>query len=194
MCCIDCVILASGYSRRMGSNKLLLPLGKSTVIGSFLESFPYELFQQVILVYTDERVKAAVSHLPVTFCYNDTPGKGKSYSIRKGLTISTAADGIMFLVADQPLLSRSTLALLISVFIQDRRFIVVPEIEGKNANPVIFPCRFRNDLLSLKNDSGGKLVIARHCNEVRSVVMHSAEEFIDIDTPQQYQQVVSLWS
>lgn len=50
----------------MGSNKLLLPLGKSTVIGSFLESFPYELFQEVILVYSDDRVKAAVSHLPVT--------------------------------------------------------------------------------------------------------------------------------
>lgn len=190
---IDAVILASGRARRMGANKLLLPLGTSTVIASFLELFPFDLFQKTILVYSDNRVKTAVSHLPVIPCYNDNPDSGKSYSIRKGLEISAAEDGIMFLVADQPLLSRATLVTLIKVFNDDRRFIVVPQINGERANPVIFPCCFRAELLDLKGDSGGRLVISRHPGQVRTVSMHSPEEFIDIDTPQQYQKVVSLW-
>ncbi len=55
---VDAIIMASGLSRRMGCNKLLLPLGDSTVVEQFLGRFPYALFQKVIVVYGDRQVAA----------------------------------------------------------------------------------------------------------------------------------------
>ena len=73
MCKIDGVILAAGLSKRMGTNKLLLPLGDATILDRFLERFPFARFDNVILVYSDEQVAAIAGRFPMTLCPNRQP-------------------------------------------------------------------------------------------------------------------------
>lgn len=190
---IDAIILASGLSRRMGGNKLLLPLGHTTVIGHFLSCFPYELFEKVILVFSDERVKEIGKKYPVEICYNTTPEHGKSHSIQIGLQASEAEDGTMFFVADQPLLQASTIAKLVVEFKHNKDAIVVPSVHGKTANPVIFPSDCRTALLRLKGDCGGRQIVWQNLHRVSFISFDSEDEFVDIDTLPIYKKVINQW-
>ncbi len=192
---LDTIIMASGLSRRMGCNKLLLPLGKSTVVGQFLAHFPYALFQKVIFVYSDTQVAAIAGNYPVVLCHNEDPEAGKSHSIQLGLSMSTAEDGIMFAVADQPLLTGCTIQTLVAMFYrQDAKKIIVPEVAGRPANPVIFPAACRSEFTELHGDAGGRQLIVKEPGRVCSVVFAAGGEFCDVDTPEKYRQVVSQWA
>lgn len=191
---IDVIILASGLARRMGCNKLLLPLGGSTVIGQFLSRLPYALFQNVIVVYGKREVAAIAGEYPVQLCYNENPEAGISQAIQLGLSVSAAEEGMMFAVADQPLLTGGTIARLIEMFYKKNcQEIIVPEVGGRPANPVIFPTAFRNELAALRGDSGGRQLLSKQPERVCYVPFISGEEFCDVDTPENYQQVVVKW-
>ena len=192
---LDTVIMASGLSRRMGCNKLLLPLGKSTVVEQVLSRFPYALFQKVIFVYSDRQVAAIAGKYPVALCHNQSPQAGKSNSIQLGLSMCTADDGIMFAVADQPLLTGATIRTLVEMFCRlDCKKIIVPEVAGRRANPVIFPVSCRREFAELRGDSGGRQLIARELGRVCAVPFTTGDEFCDVDTPEKYQQIVKKWS
>lgn len=192
MCKINAIILASGLSKRMGVNKLLLPLGNSTVINHFLRHFPYKLFQKIIFVFSDRQVGDIAAQFPVFLCHNDSPEYGKSRSIHLGLEVCTASDGIMFAVADQPLLKSTTIYKLVNEFKMNSTSIILPEVDGRPGNPVIFPADCAAELQQLRGDSGGRQVIQQHLKRVRSIPFESADEFVDIDTPGIYQKVVAL--
>jgi molybdenum cofactor cytidylyltransferase len=192
---VDAVILAAGFSKRMGCNKLLLPLGNSTVVGQFLKRFPFALFQKVILVYRDPQVASIARKYPVVLCQNQNPEAGKSYSIQQGLAVSTAKGGVMFAVADQPRLTSSTIKTLLEVFCENKsKKIVVPEVAGKSANPVIFPARCRGEFAELHGDSGGRQLIIKQPERVCYVSFASGKEFFDVDSPENYQQLLAEWS
>jgi molybdenum cofactor cytidylyltransferase len=191
---IDAVVLASGLSRRMGTNKLLLPLGKSTLFEHVLTSFPFELFDRVIVVAADAEVIEIAGRYPVRICCNTEPEKGKSHSIRLGLAATNADTPVMFTVADQPLLSSTTIRKLVYHFSGEHGKIVMPEVNGTPANPVIFPADLRGELENLQGDKGGRLVITQHPERVSTVYCSSPEEFYDIDTPESYQQLMAEWN
>ncbi|TKB26313.1 hypothetical protein FCL47_11355 [Desulfopila sp. IMCC35006] len=192
---LDTIIMASGLSRRMGGNKLLLPLGESTVVGHFLSRFPYALFQKVIFVYSDREVAAIAGNYPVVLCQNEDPEAGKSHSIQLGLAMSTAEDGIMFAVADQPLLTGRTIQTLVALFYrQGGKKIIVPEVAGRRANPVIFPAACRSEFSQLHGDAGGRQLIVKEPGRVCPVPFTAREEFFDVDTPERYRQLVTQWS
>ena len=194
MCRLDAIILASGLSRRMGCNKLLLPLGNSTVIDQFLCRFPYAHFQKVIVVYCDQQVATIAGNYPTTLCYNQYAKAGKSHSIQLGLSASTAEDGVMFAVADQPLLSCDTILKLVKIFSKNNSTkIVVPKVAGRPANPVIFPASCRSGFADLQGDSGGRQLILRQPERVCYVSFASEDEFCDVDTPENYQKILVKW-
>lgn len=192
-CKVDAVVLAAGCSKRMGSNKLLLPLGQGTLLGQFLSNFPFSYFQRVIGVYSDDRVAAIFSRYPVTLCANPHPEEGKSRSIRLSIAASSGGDGVMFSVADQPLLSKTTIVKLLESFSLHREKIVVPYNGGKPANPVIFPSALLPELKRLQNDDGGKDIISKHRHLVHAVDIPEADEFVDIDTPETYCELLEKW-
>ncbi len=192
---LDAVIMASGLSRRMGCNKLLLPLGQSTVVEQFLRRFPFNLFQKVIFVFSDPQVAAIAGKYPVILCHNHDPEAGKSRSIQLGVSKSIAEDGILFAVADQPLLTGTTIQVLVETFSgHNCEKIIVPEVAGRPANPVIFPAVCRSEFVELERDSGGRQLIDKDPQRVRSVLFVSEDEFCDVDTPEKYQQILVKWS
>lgn len=190
---VDAILLASGQSRRLGSNKLLLPLGNSTVIGQLLSRFPYADFARVILVWNDPQVADIAKMFPVTLCHNTSPETGKSRTIQLGLTAGSSENGVMFAVADQPLLKPVTISRLAAEFRKNPNSIIHPEVNSRPANPVIFPADLRSELQKLTGDSGGRELIRRYPERVRAVSFTSDDEFSDIDTHDKYQRVEARW-
>lgn len=194
MCRIDAVILAAGLSERMGTNKLLLPLGNSTVISQFLGQFPFAQFENVIVIYHDQQVADIARTFPLSLSHNDNPRAGKSHSIKLGLAATNSLNGILFAVADQPLLKPDSISRLIDTFCDNLQRIVLPEVNGSLANPVIFPAELRSELQEMEEDQGGRELIRRYPERILSVPCVSEHEFYDIDTLAMYQTVVALWN
>lgn len=191
---LDAVILAAGLSRRMGCNKLLLPLGESTVFGHFLAKFPYPFFARVIVVVTDRAVEDIARPFPVQISHNTRPEMGKSSSIRLGLEAGEGQRGVLFSVADQPLLTGATIMKLVEVFRTHPTRIVLPKVADTPASPVIFPADLRSALQDLRGDEGGRKVVQRHGERVLAVGFSSPDEFCDIDTDDHYQDILKRWN
>jgi len=187
---LEAVILAAGLSRRMGCNKLLLPLGDSTVIGRFLGRFPYDLFAEVNVVYADPQVGEIARRFPVGLIANLEPETGKSTSIRLGLLAGSPRRGVLFSVADQPLMTAATISKLAVTFRKTPGKIILPTTEGAPANPVIFPADLRPELLQLTADEGGSRIIRSHHQRVLTVPFGCGDEFFDMDTEREYQEIL----
>jgi molybdenum cofactor cytidylyltransferase len=189
---LNAIIMAAGQSHRFGTNKLLLPLQGKPVIRHLLDQFPFPLFQQVVLVYSHEQIRTIAQDYPLILCHNDRPSLGKWQTIQLGLESCDDAAGTLFLVADQPLLKKTTIVTLAETFRHDPTRIIRPVIGRKPGNPVFFPKSCLQELKSLQGDIGGRTVIHNHSDLVISVPFVDPLEFIDIDTPETYNKLTEL--
>jgi len=95
----------------------------------------------------------------------------------------------MFMVGDQPFLNPLVINTLIAIFKENPRHIIVPVYNGKRGNPVIFPSQFKNDLLTLSGDGGGRIIIEKSRNSVKLVEIGDSSVGCDIDTQEEYEKI-----
>ena len=99
------VILAAGSSRRMGSQKLLLPFGQNTIIGTVIDNVLNSSVENVMVVLgaNQEKVRDAIGNLPVRFCYNKEHEKGMLSSVICGIrALPQEAVAALIFLGDQP--------------------------------------------------------------------------------------------
>jgi len=181
------IILASGFSKRMRQDKLLLPVKNIPLIERVIRAAKQSLLDEIILVYQHERVKTVAERLRITTALNTAAAEGQSAAIRLGvLSARPDARAFMFLVGDQPYLNSDIINRLTAVWRQNRDSIIVPIYNGKPGNPVIFPAQLREKLLALRGDSGGRTLIQKMPDRVCAVPVSSLAAGIDVDTPQDY--------
>src|SRR4051812_30983807 len=85
---VTAIVLAAGLSKRMGSiNKLLLQYKGKTIIETTLINILASKIDEVIVVtgHEEEKVQAAIQHLPVTIIHNSDYAKGMTTSIQIGI-------------------------------------------------------------------------------------------------------------
>lgn len=197
---ISAVIMASGKSERMGENKLLLKYRGVTFIENILEKVMNEKFYEVAVVVSDGEVKkkcqdfiekfnkkndSGTAGRNIYIVENREPEKGQSESIKLGLKILRKCSGYMFFSGDQPFLSTDTIKKMRKNFKEGA--ITVPEYNGKKGLPTIFGENFKNELLELEGDTGGKPVIKRNKEKIRIVKIENPDEGKDIDTKTDYE-------
>ena len=187
---LGCVVLAAGNASRFGRNKLSEPFRGKPLIQWALEAVPTDRLGPVyadvpapvcvVTQYPDVRMLAAAFGFDGVF--NEAPESGISHSVVLGTqALMHRCGGLMFLVADQPLLRRQTVADLADRFLADPTRIVVPTAGERRGNPCVFPAALYPELLALTGDRGGKAVIRRHPELVVEVQV-PAEELFDVDT------------
>ena len=187
---LGCVVLAAGNAVRFGRNKLAEDFRGKPLIQWALEAVPADRLGPVyaevpapvcvVTQYPDVRMLAAAFGFGGVF--NEAPELGISHSVVLGTrALMHRCGGLMFLVADQPLLRRETAAALADCFLADPTRIVVPAAGDRQGNPCIFPAALYPELLVLTGDRGGKAVIRCHPELVVEVPVPE-EELNDVDT------------
>lgn len=179
--------MASGFSRRMEKNKLILDLGGMPVIERVIKSVKESKVDNIIMVYRDDNVKKIGIRNGIECIYNDKAEYGQSQSIKLGIQHSPkGTSGFMFLVGDQPFLNADTINTLIGVFKEKKYPIIVPEYKGKRGNPVVFSAKLKNELLNIDGDNGGRSIVRKRHEDVR--VVHFSDSIVgqDIDTWEEY--------
>ena len=185
---IGCVIMAAGSAVRFGSNKLATLLDGQSLIRRALEAIPTEMAQQTVVVTQYPEISMLAKEYSFTDIFNEHSEKGISETVKLGLSHLLDCDGVLFQVADQPLLQRETVAALIDFWQQHPDCIAALGHNGQRGNPCLFPARFFPELMALEGDRGGSAVIRRH-PEALLLLEADAQQLADADTPEQLDQL-----
>src|SRR3954470_18901922 len=141
------LILAAGRSTRMGGpNKLLEEINGKPLVRHVAEHVLASRAKPVIVVtgHQKERVERALAGLPVTFVHNPDFAEGLSTSLKAGIAaVAADADGAIVCLGDMPQVSAKLIDRLIAAFDPARgALVVIPTIDGKRGNPVLWSRRF----------------------------------------------------
>ena len=180
---LGCVVMAAGNARRYGDNKLAAQLRGRSLILRALEAVPTEAIDSAVVVTQYPEIMRLAGEFHFAAVYNEHPDYGISHTIELGLTGLRDCDGVMFLVSDQPLLRRKSVAALARLWKSHPDSIAALSHGGVRGNPCVFPARFYPELLELTEDRGGNAVIRRH-EEDLVLLEVDARELTDVDTPE----------
>ena len=189
---ISAIILASGYSKRMGKNKLLLKYNGKSLIEHTIDTVSSCGFSEVILVAREEEIIEIGIRNYLKVIKNENATKGITESIKLGILNTRNAEGYMFFTADQPFLDVATIRALQNKFAENSAYIIVPTCDGKRGSPVIFPSIYKEDFLKLQGDVGGKIIINKNLEKVKFVELQDSSKLFDIDTNESYEYILKL--
>ena len=190
------VILAAGKSERMGSAKLLLPMGKSTiietVIGGVLRSRPDGVL--VVLGSDREKLEPVIGKYPVRTVFNPDFARGMLSSIQRGLeAVPRDARAVLFFLGDQPAPSAAIINRLIDAYEKTGKGIVLPVYGGRRGHPVLIDLKYRNEIKTLDPEIGLRQLMRDHHEDVLEVRTRSPRVLLDIDTPEDYERALASW-
>ena len=185
---VSLILLGAGSARRFGSDKLAVPLDGRPVGLYALGTFASVPFSRRIYVTRPDHgpLWEAARVRGYQIVMNRDPDWGIASSIRLGLHIwmaSGGGDGVLFAVSDQPRLRADSARRMLDAFEEEPEKIIRLAKDGRAGNPVLFPAALCPELMRLEGDTGGKQVIARHPELVRTVEAGSAAELFDVDVP-----------
>lgn len=193
---IAALVLAAGRSTRMGGpNKLLAEIGGRPMVRIAVDEALASRADTVVVVtgHQHEQVKAALRGLNIKIVHNPDYAQGLSTSLRAGLrAVPDNADGVIVLLADMPQVEAALIDRLIATFDPGKgALVVVPTIEGKRGNPVLWSRRFFPELVAVEGDVGARHLIGQYSEAVVEVPVSGRGALTDIDTPEALKAVKS---
>jgi molybdenum cofactor cytidylyltransferase len=186
---VAAVVLAAGRSTRMGAvNKLIAEIGGKPLVRIAAEQALASRASPVIVVTGHERdkVEAALADLPVRVVHNPDYADGLGTSLKTGIAAVPAdADGAIICLGDMPQVDARLIDKLLAAFDPEKgALVVVPSIEGRRGNPVVWSRRFFPDLMAVQGDIGARHIIASYVEAVVEVPVAGDAALTDVDTPE----------
>lgn len=183
---IPAILLAAGESKRMGpQNKLLLPLGKSTLIKEVVKIYCSIGFTEVIVVlgYDWKKIIEELCGLTITLVYNQDYQSGMTSSIRKGLQHLMPATGFLLGTTDTPGIKSDHLKHLLQAYKENyHQDIILRSCAGNYiSHPTIFAAGYKSVLQDCNEPDGCKSVIAKYRKQWQ-LLETDKSMLIDIDT------------
>jgi molybdenum cofactor cytidylyltransferase len=186
---VAAVVLAAGRSTRMGAiNKMLAEIGGKPLVRIAAEQAVASNAKPVIVVtgHEREKVEAALKGLPVRLVHNSDYAEGLGTSLKVGIAaVPEKADAAIVCLGDMPQVDAPLINRLIAALDPERgALVVVPSINGRRGNPVVWSRRFFHDLMSIQGDIGARHLIGSYAEAVVEVPVAGEAALTDVDTPE----------
>lgn len=188
---ISAVLIASGFSTRMGQEKLLLPIKGEPMIRHIAKVLHQSKVKERILIYRNPEVKEAVGNYVHQAILNEKAALGQSQAVKLGVGHAhPQSSGYLFVMGDQPLLSAEVINQLVEIHQQHPACILRPVYAGRPGNPVLFPWTYREQLLQVEGDQGGRGIIQANPQAVEECYFDCLETGMDADTWEAYGRLI----
>lgn len=186
----------------MGTHKLLLSLGRETVIQKLLRELDADFVTRIVLVARkgDEALAAHVSELKLELVQPDVDPPDMKQSVQVALEWIReheqpgASDSWMLIPADHPVLKREALDYLYAAWSQSQAEVMIPTFEGRKGHPTFFRWSIAEKVKALAEDEGINALWKRHGVKPELCECNFPEILIDLDTPQDFEMVKQKFS
>lgn len=183
---VSAVVLAAGASTRMGSQKLLLPLGGEAIVRRTVREVCEAGFDEVLVVvgHEQEKVLASLNGLPIRHVVNAVYETGMGSSFRTAVERLEGSEAAMFALGDQPFVTAREYRSILDTYRQHAPMIVSVRYGDVTAPPHLFSRALFSELAQLTH--GARSVLERHRDQ--TIVLQFPSDLLqDIDTPEDYE-------
>jgi molybdenum cofactor cytidylyltransferase len=183
------ILLAAGYSKRFGSNKLLHPLpagspdaGTPIALAAarhFVEALPESV---AVIRPRAQRVGKLLREAGCNTVVCKNAAEGMGVSLAEGVRAVADAHGWVVALADMPYLRPETIR-VVTTALSEGAAIAAPSYRGERGHPVGFARRFLDDLTGLRGDAGARDILKAHPDWITLYEVDDPGVLRDIDEP-----------
>jgi molybdenum cofactor cytidylyltransferase len=183
------IILAAGFSERMGGFKPLLPLGGVTILERCVT-----LFQEVgigdvrvVIGHRGAELEPLLAKLGVRAVKNDRHREGMFSSVVAGVaTLGAEVDHFFVLPVDVPLVRTATIRRLLELCRKEHADIFYPRFMGKRGHPPLIAGSRVREIAGWSGDGGLKAALVQWESAAMDVDVADGNILLDMDTPDDY--------
>ncbi|QTA79949.1 NTP transferase domain-containing protein, HD domain-containing [Desulfonema limicola] len=190
------VILAAGFSSRMGCFKPLLSLGSKTVIQRVISIFKENGVKDIFVVtgHRSDEVALLAKFAGAQVVDNQDFQTGMFSSVKAGVKEIRPGTAAFFVMpSDIPLVRRFTISRLMSEFEKNPGKIIHPRFSGKRGHPPLIPISLFPDIINGSGHGGLKAILDAHKSLEVCVDVPDQNILFDIDYPHDYQELLNRW-
>ncbi|MEE2708897.1 MAG: nucleotidyltransferase family protein [Gemmatimonadota bacterium] len=189
---LSAIVLAAGRSFRMGPLKQLLPFGSTTVIERITSVLLASRIEETIIVlgHRIDEIQAQLAGYDVKIVRNPDPDGDMLSSVQCGVCAVAPGHGVMIVLGDQPLITTEMLDEMISFYEKKQDAFVIPVHEDKRGHPMIISPHYRDDILSLRGDSGLKELRDRYPEAINVFPVDKVHMLTDMDYYHEYEKAL----
>jgi molybdenum cofactor cytidylyltransferase len=189
------IILAAGYSSRMGECKALLPLGASTVLEQVIDLFHSCAIPEIIVVtgHQAEAVTAVAEKAGAMVVHNPDFAQGMFSSIVAGVrALSPERRAFFLLPVDIPLIRKGVITMLARAFQTTSPLLTYPVYDGHRGHPPLISAALVPSILHGDGSNGLRDILAEveadEPGRVRDIAVADTNILFDMDTPEDYRE------
>jgi molybdenum cofactor cytidylyltransferase len=187
---ISAIVLAAGKSVRMGQPKMLLPWGKSTVLGAVVQTLGAAGVTHILVVAGAARksVEAVARKEGASTVFNPAYADGEMLSsIQAGIReLPSPVEAALIALGDQPRMQPQTVTSVVEAYAEYGAQLVVPSYNMRRGHPWLIDRRLWPELLDLKRNESSRDFLHLHADYIRYVQVDSPTILEDMDTPRDY--------
>lgn len=183
------IILAAGSSTRMGSQKMLLPFGESTILETVIQNILDSSIDSVLVVLgaNHQEILKVIEPLPVEVCINEKHLSGMLSSVICGFNALPDDTGtVLIFLGDQPGISPHVTNAIIDAYNESLHGIVIPVTEYRRGHPLLVDFKYKREIERLDLEKGLRTLMHLFPEDVLEVEVDEPGILVDIDTPEDY--------
>ena len=135
---------------------------------------------EIIFVTKYDEIINNLKNKDIKVIKNNNSEFGISQSIKLGIS-NSFNNAYMFIVCYQPYIKKETINKFINEFIRSKKNLGCVSNDSILLNPTIFTDKYKDKLLKLDGDKGGKKIILKNIDDLFIFDVLEKRELIDID-------------
>ncbi len=184
----------------MGRDKLLLPWGRTVVLGKVLETLELGGVERTIVVtsVTNAALRRWLVESECDWVLNERPERGMLSSVWIGIdslggagAIAEEASVLVVCPGDLPGIRSETVAGVISE-VEQGALLAVPIFEGRRGHPLALSTALAEPIMALDLELGLRQLVAERAGDLVELEVDDPGVIHDLDTPEDYAQAMDL--
>jgi molybdenum cofactor cytidylyltransferase len=181
---ISVILLAAGKSKRMGQPKMLLPWGKTTVLGKVIETLQSAGVEEIVIV-TNSEIAPQISNYQLPITINDS-GEMLA-SIQTGLrSQKPSTEAALICLGDQPQIEERSVRSVCEAFQKTKSNLVVPSYQMRRGHPWLAARPLWGEILTMREPETMRDFLNKHNEEIHYIECGTPTILQDVDTPEDY--------
>jgi molybdenum cofactor cytidylyltransferase len=188
---LSAIILAAGQSRRMGSPKINLTWGRTTVLGQVVETLLKAGLDEIILVTGAHAVMGVENFTKqgVKLAHNPDYASGEMLSsFQVGLQVaSSKSQAALLALGDQPQMELVIVKAVVQEYKVSQPSILLPSYHMRRGHPGLVSRPLWGELLSMRPPATLRVFLDAHAAEIKYMNVETETVIQDLDTPEDYE-------